>query len=272
MANNPKQPINQLGQRLAIYKPGTGRVLLLGVFLILLGLPCTIVGVKLDTSPTVYSNSSSLEGFLMSTGFVLGLIGIVAVILAFANRRLRVDLYEQGFVLRNKQGTQEIRWDRLTHVWHKVEETTLTTVKDPQTGEETVKTRKTATDVYALQDADGTTWELNTSFYGLSTFAPVLEQTYPRALLPGALASYEAGTPLTFGTLTVSSSGVKNTRSDGEVQLKWGSFHAIEVNKSKGSITVRRGDESHPWSLISITDTPNIAVFEALVNTIAGKQ
>jgi hypothetical protein len=268
------QNLNQLGPRLAVYKPGTVKVILLGILLFLMGLPCAICGfMNFTTSTTVYSNSSnSLEEWLITVGLGMGLCGIVAMGLALRNRKLRVDAYEQGFVVTNKQGAKEIRWDQVTHVWHKLEEIISTTVKDPKTGASTPKTRKSSIDVYAVQCADGTTCEIDTSFYGLGTFAPVLEQTYPRYLFPRALASYQAGTPLTFGTLTVSSSGISNTQSDGNVQLAWGSFEAIEVDKKKGGITIRRGGESEPWSTISLTDTPNIAVFEALVNTITSKQ
>lgn len=262
---------DQLGKRLAVYKPGFGRIIMLGISLIILGLPCTLVGIKYNTSPTVYDNSSTLEGWLISTGICLGLIGIIILMLALGNRKLRVDLYEQGFVLRNKQGTKEMRWDQISHVWHKLEEVISTTVKDPQTGQETIKTRKSSIDVYALQSIDGVIWEMNTGFYGLSKFAPVLEQIYPRYLLPRALADYEKSIPLTFGTLTVSASGVSNMQDNDEVRLAWGNFSSIEVDKRKGEITVRRGAESQPWSTISITATPDIAVFEALVNTIASK-
>lgn len=268
-----KQDSSRLGARLAVYQPGTAKILLLSIFLILLSLPCTICGfMNTTTSTTVYSHASSLEEWLMTVGLGMGLVGIIAIILALRNRKMRVEVYEQGFVATSKQGTKEIRWDQITHVWHKLEEIVATTMKDPQTGASTPETRKSSLDVYAVQCADGTTCEIDTSFYGLSTFAPVLEQTYPRYLFPQALASYQAGTPLSFGTLTVSSTGVRNTQSDGDVQLVWGRFEAIEIDKKKGNITIRRGAGSELWSTISLTDTPNVAVFEALVNTLASKQ
>ena len=122
-----------------------------------------------------------------------------------------------------------------------------------------------------MQCANGTTCEIDTSLYGLSSFGLVLEQTYPRYLFPRMLASYRVGMPLTFGTLTVSSAGIMNTQSDGAAHLVWGSFNALEVDKKKGDITIRSGAEFQPWSSISLTDTPNVAVFEALVNTIANR-
>lgn len=269
----PNQTLNQPGTRLAVYKPGTGKIVLLGILLILIGLPCTIGGIMNNTSPTVSSNSSSsLEEWFITVGVGFALCGLIAVILALGNRKMRVDVYEQGFVARNKHGVQEVCWDQITHVWHKLEEIISTTVTDPKTGVVTPKTRKTSIDVYAVQCTDGTTCEVDTSFYGLSRFALMLEQTYPRYLFPRMLASYQAGASLPFGTLTVSASGVSNTQSDSEVQLTWRSFNAIEVDKKSGNITIRRGAESQSWSTISLTDTPDIAVFEALVNTIASQQ
>lgn len=267
------QSISPLGARLAVYKPGTGKIILLGILLILIGLPCAIVGVKTNTSSTVYSNSSnSLELWLITVGIGFALCGVIAMILALGNRKLRVDMYEQGFVATNKHSVQEIRWNQITHVWHKLEERTATTEKDPQTGVSTPTIRKTSIDVYAVLCANGTTCEIDTSYYGLSAFGPILEQTYPHYLFPQLLASYQAGTALTFGTLTVSSVGVSNTQNAGNSHLAWGSFHAIAVDKKKGDITIRLGTEFQPWSTISLIDTPNIAVFEALVNTIAGRQ
>jgi hypothetical protein len=87
-------------------------------------------------------------------------------------------------------------------------------------------------------------------------------------LLGIVLESYRAGNAITFGTLTISPSGISNNNADGYAQLAWGSFDALEIDKKKGDITIYRGGESQPWSTISISDTPNIAVFEALVNAI----
>jgi hypothetical protein len=270
----PNQTVNQLGAQLAEYKPGTGKIILLGLVLILVGLSCAIGGiVSSGSNTTVYSNSSNtFEEWLLTIGGVLCLIGIIAIILAFGNRKTRAYVYEQGFVTKNNHGMKEVRWDQITHVWHKEEEIKTTMVKDPKTGVSTPTTRKTSTDVYVVQYANGTTCEVDTSYYGLSKFGPILEQTYPRYLFPRVLASYRAGNPITFGTLTVSSSGISNSNADGHTQLAWGSFNTIAIDKKKGDIVVRRGAESQLWSTISLTDTPNIAVFEALVNTIAARQ
>lgn len=265
----------QLGARLTIYRPGTGRIILLGVVLILLSLPCTIAGFvsSRHSSPAVYTNSTnSLEDWLITIGLVLGLCGIISLILAVGNRKMRVDVYEQGFVAINKQGTKEIRWDQITQVWHKLEEVKSTMVKDPKTGESTPQIRKVSLDVYAIQCADGMTCEIDTSMYGLSKFSPFIEQNYPRYLLPRVLASYQSGTPFTAGTLTVTPSSVSNMQGDGQVQLEWGSFESLEVDRKTGAIRVYRGGQPQPWSAIVLTNTPNIAVFEALVNTIARKQ
>lgn len=265
----------QLGARLTTYRPGTGRIILLGVALILLSLPCTVAGFvsSRNASLAVYANSTnSWEDWLITIGLVLGLCGIISLILAIGNRKMRVDVYEQGFAAINKQGTKEIRWDQITQVWHKLEEVKSTMVKDPKTGESTPQTRKVSLDVYAIQCADGTTCEIDTSMYGLSKFSPFIEQNYPRYLLPRVLTSYQSGTPFTAGTLTVSSSGVSNTQSNGQVQLEWGSFDFLEVDRKTGAIRIYQGGQPQPWSTIALTDTPNIAVFEALVNTVARKQ
>src|SRR5947209_6712814 len=188
--------MRQLGARLAVYKPGTGKVILLSLLLILIGVPCTIVGVRYNNSVTVYSNSSnSFETWLISVGVILVLCGVIAIILALGNRKLRVDLYEQGFVAVNKHGVKEVYWQQITHVWHKLEEMHSTMEKDPKTGVSTPKMSKTSLDVYVVQCANGTTCEINTSYYGLSTFGAVLEQTYPRYLFPRMLASYRVGMP-----------------------------------------------------------------------------
>ncbi len=121
----------QMGNRLAVYRPGTGRIILLAVVLIILGLPCAIFGVRIDVEPTVYSNSSSLGGWLTTVGAVLILVAIVALILVLGNRKLRVDLYEQGFVLTNKKGRKEIFWEEITQVWHKREELFRALLKIP---------------------------------------------------------------------------------------------------------------------------------------------
>jgi len=272
MEIHPDSTLKQSGTRLAVYKPGTAKIILLGIFLVLVGLPCTIGGIMNNTSPTVYSDSSnSLEEWFITVGMGLILCGLIAMLLALGNRKMRVDLYEQGFVASSKRGVQEVRWDQITHVWHKLEEVLSTTVTDPRTGEATLKTRKISKDVYVVQCADGSTCEVDTSFYALGRFASVLEQTYPRHLFPSVQASYQAGIFQPFGTLLVSDVGVSNTLSDGEVQVAWGSFNAIAVDRKNGDITVCREGEFQPWSTISLSETPDLAVFEVLVNAIASQ-
>ncbi len=262
-----------LGNRLTVYRPGTGKIILIGILCVFLGLPCSIAGIRYNTSPTVYSDSSNSPGqWLMTIGFGLCLICILALILALNNRRMRAEVYEQGFIAINKHGKQEVYWNQVVHVWHKLEKTETSTTKDPQTGVSTPKIRKISVDVYVVQCADGTSCEIDTSFYGLSKFATALEQTYPHYLFPRAMASYQSGNSLTFVTLTISPAGIGNALSDGNVQSRWGSFNAVRVDRQKSAITMHRGTESQLWSTISVTDTPDIAVFEALVNTIASQR
>lgn len=258
MIYNPNQVATQLGPRLAVYKPRNGIIVWFSILFILVGLPFAIFGWN---NPASNNAASSTLG----TGVVLVLGGIAALVATIILSKLRIFLHEGGFVSVSRKGTTMVRWDQVTHVWHKLKEPMAVTEKDAETGIVTPKTKFLDTDRYIVQSVDGTTCEIDTGSWSLSQFAPIIEQIYPRYLVPRALASYRQGNTLTFGTLSVSRSGVSN----GDAQVAWGEFSEVNVDKKSGDIRLKDGEALRPWSSISITDTPNVAVFEGLVNTVA---
>lgn len=51
----------------------------------------------------------------------------------------------------------------------------------------------------------------------------------------------------------------------------WREFNGIKVEEETGNMAVWSGGSWQNWSAISLSETSTVAVFEAMVNQIAGK-
>jgi uncharacterized protein DUF6585 len=87
-------------------------------------------------------------------------------------------------------------------------------------------------------------------------------------------ALYHLGTPTAvykpfmFGKMSVSFTGV----SDGRKMLSWSELKSIKVDENNGAIAIRKQGKWLNWSNISLSETPNVLVFETLVNSIVGSR
>ncbi len=188
---------------------------------------------------------------------------------AFLNRNLRVYVYEHGLVFLKRDSNDVIRWDQIAFVWHKVKKITTTTRNtNPSTGYTTTTTSTTTNHTYAVQRVDGAKFVFDRTFSRLRELGKTIEQESARYLLSQAIAAYNAGHPIMFGKMSVSFSGV----SDGRKTLLWSELKSIKVDENNGAIAIRKQGKWLNWSNISLSETPNVLVFETLVNSIVGSR
>jgi hypothetical protein len=263
-----------LGSSKAAYKPSTISSMIGGFIFALIGVAWAILAYYITNS--MISSSYSTSGFppilglvIPSFGLIFALIGLGIIIKAYLNRNLRVHVYENGLLFRKRDRNDVIRWDQITFVWHKVNKTTTTnTTTNPSTGY-TTTTRSTRIDhSYIVQRTDGVKFVFDNTFSRLRELGKTIEQESARYLYPQAVAAYNAGQALVFGKMSVSRSGL----SDGRKTLSWNELKSIKVDENNGAIAIRKQGKWLNWSNISLSETPNIIVFEALVNGIAGSR
>jgi hypothetical protein len=265
--------LHHLGTPTAVYKPSTILTMLGGLLAVLFGAAWAMIA---------YYIASSVDSSFSSTGFptILGLvfplfglmfllIGVVIIVKAFLNRNLRVHVYAHGLVFLKRDSNDVIRWDQIAFVWHKVRKTTTTTgTTNPSTGYTTTTTSTTTYHTYTLQRVDGAKFVFDRTFSRLRDLGKTIEQESARYLLPQAITAYNAGHPILFGKMSVSFSGV----SDGRKTLSWNELKSIKVDENNGAIAIRKQGKWLNWSNISLSETPNVLVFETLVNGIVGSR
>ena len=260
-----------LGTSKTVYKPSTISSMVGGFIFALIGIAWA-VGAYYITNSII--SSSPLSGFppvlvfvIPSFGLIIMLVGLGLIIKAYLNRNLRVLIYEYGLVFIKRSGTEVIRWDQIAFVWHKVKKTTSTnTTTNYSTGYTTTTTSTRIDHSYIVQRVDGAKIVFDQTFSRLRELGKTIEQESARYLYPQAVAAYNTGRPLVFGKMTVRRAGL----SDGRKTLSWNELKSIKVDANNGAIAIRKQGKWLNWSNISLSETPNIIVFEALVNGIAG--
>lgn len=262
-----------LGTPTAVYKPSTILAIFGGLVVIFFGAAWAMIAFYVANSPGSSFSSTSFPTILRLVfplfGFIFALIGVVLIVKAFLNQNLRVQVYQYGLVFHMRNSNDVIRWDQITYVWHMVKKSTTTTRNtDPSTGYTTTTASTTTYHTYAVQRVDGANFVFGRTFSHLRELGKTIEQEAARYLLPQAIAAYNAGHPIMFGKISVSFTGV----NDGRKMLSWSELKSIKVDENNGAIAIRKQGKWLNWSNISLSETPNVLVFETLVNSIVGSR
>jgi hypothetical protein len=259
-----------LGTPTAVYKPSTILAMFGGLVAVLFGVAWAMIAFYIANSVVSSFSSTGFPTILGLVfplfGLVFLLIGVVIIVKAFLNRNLRVHVHVHGLVFLKRNSNDVIRWDQIAFVWHKVKKTTTTTSNtNPSTGYTTTTTSTTTYHTYTVQRADGAKFVFDRTFSRLRELCKTIEQESARYLLPQTIAAYNAGQPIMFGKMSVRFSGL----SDGKKTLPWSELKSIKVDENNGAIAIRKQGKWLNWSNISLSETPNVLVFETLVNNIA---
>jgi hypothetical protein len=265
--------LHRLGTPIAVYKPSTIQAMMGGLVAIVFGMAWAVIAFYIINSAV---SSSSSPGFPTILGLVIPLFGLVFVLIgvvilvkAFLNRKLRVYVHAQGLVFLKRDSNEVIRWDQIAVVWHKVKKTTSTTqTRNPSTGYTTTTTSTNTYHSYIVQRTDGAKFVFDHTFSRLRELGKTIEQESARYLLPQTIAAFNAGQPVVFGKMYVNFSGV----SDGKKTLPWSELKSIKVDENNGAIAIRKQGKWLNWSNLSLSETPNVLVFETLVNSVVGSR
>ncbi|WP_220205038.1 DUF6585 family protein [Reticulibacter mediterranei] len=113
---------------------------------------------------------------------------------------------------------------------------------------------------YILYPEEGKPIPLNRSLVGdrLSELAEVIEHEVRQRQLPGAIAAYEAGQVLSFGSINVTTQGL--TLEIEQRSLSWQRFASVGYYNGY-SITLREGVAASPWQKIEVARMLNLCVF-----------
>ncbi len=242
----------QYGAPSGEYRTGgrASRVILgiLCAFLLISGI-LGILGI-VDIFSGILSPTSGGLSFRNITLIAVGLCGFRPV---FRGLGSHAQLFEQGFIISRGGKTITGRWSDIVSVTQKI-----TTVRHYGIPVHTLY-------VYTIALANGEKVRVdNNSFGKIAEMGNTIQRMSTNALLPRAIASYKSGTPLTFGTIIISQSGISNGRET----VPWSNIRQFTVQK--GAVIIRRNDKQLAWVKTSVSQTPNVYVLTALVDRIQG--
>jgi hypothetical protein len=232
----------KLGKKKKTYEPSTG-MLIFGMVLCVIFMLAALLFMALAV----------INGGFLVAALVLAPLGIWGFIYCFNTLGLKVILHEGGLLQIKRNGELVIPWEDIEYVWQQITEHYTNGV---YTG---------TTYVYTLQLYDGIKLKYtNNMFSNVQKLGEAILHETSQTLYPKALARFNKGKTVDFGTLGVSRDGL----SYGSSTLSWREIEAVKIKQ--GYISVRKRGKWLNWCNIAVASIPNLYVFLSLVNQIVG--
>ncbi len=175
----------------------------------------------------------------------------VAVIIwgvrALTSHNLNIYLFDYGYIDSRGKQIRAIRWEQIATIWTKISTTRY--------GTHVSFTINLFGDAQSLQYGN--------TLPDVANIEQMIQNAVTHIQLPRAIATFEAGTPVVFGKVSVTAQGI----TDGARIIPWDQIDTIQI--AQGIIAARRGASLLKLKGVKTQDVPNIGVLTALVNHIA---
>lgn len=180
---------------------------------------------------------------VLGVGLAWFLLGVWMLLPPLLAPPVRVFLCPKGLIYA-RYGYEAIRWDAIVCL---------------------SKTLRVAQQVsllqkYTLLRADGRSFVLEGDLPYLDRLGGFMEREVTRLLLPQAIATYAAGSTLTFAEVAVTPQGLARA----EQMLPWQAFERLNLDDT--TLSIYRVGDAWAWLTLSLSDFPNVGVFKGLVD------
>jgi hypothetical protein len=236
---------NKLGPLQTIHEPGREAYLyrFVGLFSVIIG--CLIILFF------VVSYNSLFSSWFLWQAALIPLIGVIWLILAawifltpYIYPRLRIFTYRDGLIY--ARGKAEVlRWNQMERIW-----------KDLDVGRKGPYVRS-----YTVRRSDDTLFVFTAELQNVEALGRLIEIEITRRLLPRALAAYQAGGPVAFDEIVVSTRGIGV--KPGRKLLFWDEFERVSIDEKKIAL-YKRGTVA-AWAVINVANIPNVEVLNELI-------
>lgn len=237
----------RLGTLLRQYKNTATSGMVLGIILIVLGVAFILLCLLLLLS------SGLSRGFFsfLSLGIGLLVYGISRIRKAVRNEGAQFYLCSEGVMRVQAATVQTMRWDQITAV------------------QEAFTSSRSSyyLSQYILYQTGRAPLVLEKSFSAFKELGTEIERQVVQHQLPGAIAAYQAGHPVNFGTVDVLPQGLGVPAK--QKVLSWEELGDVSV--SNGHTVIKKKGALLAWERLSISQMRNLCVFLPLVNYIRGK-
>ncbi len=236
---------HQLGPLQTIHEPGRAAYLyrFVGLFSVIIG--CLIILFFFVSYNSLFSSWPLWQAALIP------LVGVTWLVLAawifltpYIHPRLRIFVYREGLIY--ARGKAEVlRWNQMERIW-----------KDLDVGRKGISARS-----YTVRRSDDTLFVFTAELKNVEALGRLIEIEITRRLLPRALASYQAGAPVVFDEIVVSSRGIGV--KPGRKLLRWDEFERLSVDETKIALYKKTTDAA--WAVINVASVPNVEILKELV-------
>jgi hypothetical protein len=192
----------------------------------------------------------------IAIGDHLGILVLLALLAAtgyamyylVTNFNLKAYVFSEGLIRAKGSQIDVMRWEHVDAVWEKI-------VQYRYRG--LIPLYKTYN--YTVRRNDGAQFKFPSAFKSNKLLGEAIQQEVMRRQLPNAIATYDSGNPVNFGTLTVSTQGI----SKGAVLTPWNQIGKVDFKR--GWLIVHKQGSLLAASRTRASTVPNLQVFLQLV-------
>ncbi|MEB3339105.1 MAG: DUF6585 family protein [Leptolyngbyaceae bacterium] len=122
----------------------------------------------------------------------------------------------------------------------------------------------------SLEKNTGQKINLDEHVANIDDLRKLLEDQIVKFQLPGAISTYQQGSPITFNLLQVTQAGL----SMGKKMLPWSEFGTAEIQRVSNTVylTIRQKDSNKEWGRQPRGSFPNLALFFEIVKYVQENQ
>jgi len=170
-----------------------------------------------------------------------------------------IGLFENGLVRAKGEQVDVIRWDAVAFVIQNVRRRGYYYAVGGVLAASLANRNGTPHGV-TVQRNDGVIFKFNNTVQHVAQLIQTIQTAVLQAHMPRAMAAYNAGSPVTFGPLTLGLQGLSNGRE----LLPWNEVQSVDIKR--GQIIVKRVGKTFSWANINIAKIPNVLVFMSMIN------
>lgn len=190
---------------------------------------------------------------------VIPIVAVIYGIYALIDCNLRVYQFADGLVRAKGEQLDVIRWDAVTSVIQNVRRRGYYYAWGGVLAAAFANRNGTPHSV-TVQRTDGAIFKFNSTVQHVTQLIQTIQTAVMQAHMPRAMAAFNAGSPVTFGSLTLSQQGLSNGR---EI-VPWNEVQSVDIKQ--GQVIVKRVGKTFRWANVNIGQIPNVLVFMSLIN------
>jgi hypothetical protein len=238
-----------LGRQQAVYRSSTRRNGLLAFFGVLLLIGAFAAGYAFFTTDP---KEPDREGMIV-VAVICAAIGVPFVGIWLAQRGKTVEVFEHGLVRIKGKKVRATRWDDISAVWQQI---TRNYYNGIYTG---------TTYIYTIQTKTGEKFKITNVYKDIEALGNTIQSEVTKRLLPPMVLAYQSGQTVSFGKLSLSPQGLIYK----DKHLGWNEIKDLKIER--GYISVKKeGGRWFNWASVSAASVPNLFVFLAMIDSIAG--